>query len=88
MPGSARGLRIVPCISAPAAPRAAPTSSPSSVRGTRRSRTIAVASLSSGAVKALKTSWSGIDCDPIASEASAHSATSAVHAMRTARREE
>jgi hypothetical protein len=47
IPGSARALRVVPCISAPAAPSAAPTSSPSSVRGTRRSRTIAWASLPS-----------------------------------------
>ena len=39
-PGSASGLRVTPCISAPARPRAAPTPRPSSVRGTRSSRTI------------------------------------------------
>ena len=52
IPGSASGLRVTPCISAPAPPSAAPTSSPSSVRGTRRSRTIACASLPSLPVSA------------------------------------
>ncbi len=47
IPGSASGLRVTPCISAPAAPSAAPTSSPSSVRGTRSSRTITCSSLPS-----------------------------------------
>ena len=69
MPGSASGLRVTPCISAPAAPSAAPTSSPSSVRGTRRSRTIACASLPSYAVNARTTSPNGTAREPIASEA-------------------
>ncbi len=40
-PGSASGLRVSACISAPATPIAAPTAIPSSVRGTRRLRMIA-----------------------------------------------
>ena len=35
MPGSASGLRVTPCITAPDSPSAAPTSSASSVRGIR-----------------------------------------------------
>ena len=35
MPGSARGLRVTPCITAPETARAAPTSIASTVRGTR-----------------------------------------------------
>ena len=40
MPGSASGLRVTPCITAPANPSATPTSSPTIVRGTRSDRTI------------------------------------------------
>ncbi len=40
IPGSASGLRVMAWISAPAIPSAAPTSRPSTVRGTRSSRTI------------------------------------------------
>lgn len=35
MPGSAKGLRVTPCITAPARPSAAPTSIASTVRGMR-----------------------------------------------------
>lgn len=38
-PGSASGLRVRACITAPERPSAAPTISPSTVRGTRTSRT-------------------------------------------------
>ena len=41
-PGSASGLRVSDCISAPARPSEAPAAMPSSVRGTRRSSTIVV----------------------------------------------
>ena len=76
VPGSASALRVVPCISAPAAPSAAPTSSPSSVRGTRRSRTMACASLPSYAVKAATTSASGMCCEPMARDATTHRTSS------------
>ena len=36
MPGSASGLRVTPCMTPPASPRAPPTPRPRSVRGTRR----------------------------------------------------
>ena len=39
-PGSASGLRVWPCMSAPATPRREPTIRPSTVRGMRRSWTI------------------------------------------------
>jgi hypothetical protein len=39
IPGSASGLRATPCRAAPAEARAAPTSSPTTVRGTRESTT-------------------------------------------------
>ncbi len=35
MPGSASGLRVTPCITAPDSPSAAPTSTASTVRGIR-----------------------------------------------------
>ena len=38
--GSASGLRVTPCITAPARPSAAPTSRPTTVRGTRSARTM------------------------------------------------
>ncbi len=40
MPGSASGLRVNACISVPASPSATPAARPTSVRGSRRSRTI------------------------------------------------
>ena len=40
IPGSANGLRVTPCITAPDRPSATPTSTPSTVRGTRRLRTM------------------------------------------------
>lgn len=39
MPGSASGLRVSACITAPDRPSPSPTISPSRVRGMRRSRT-------------------------------------------------
>lgn len=39
MPGSAMGLRVMPCRTVPATPRATPTSTPTTVRGTRSART-------------------------------------------------
>ncbi len=77
MPGSASGLRVTPCATAPAAPRPAPTASAISVRGPRTSRTITWASESSKPVKAPTTSCSGIDSEPRASEASPATATPA-----------
>jgi hypothetical protein len=72
IPGSASALRVTPCISAPAAPSAAPTSSPSSVRGRRRSRTIAWASLPPEPVNAPTTCPNGSEREPTASDAITH----------------
>lgn len=44
--GSASGLRVADCITAPAAPSALPTNRPSTVRGTRPPRTTSMASCS------------------------------------------
>ena len=40
MPGSASGLRVTPCMTAPPTPSAAPTSRPTIVRGMRSARTM------------------------------------------------
>ncbi len=53
--GSASGLRVNAWSSTPAAARAAPTTRPSSVRGTRRSQTMVAASPPSGATSACHT---------------------------------
>src|SRR5690625_3083760 len=79
-PGSASGLRVTPCISVPARPRAAPTSSPTAVRGSRWSRTT-LWSLSPGtrAVRASTTAPSGTSRAP-----SARLATTTRRRTRTA----
>ena len=67
--GSASGLRVTPCITAPARPRAAPTSSPITVRGTRSERTMRWSLLcGSNSLKASHTVCSGIALAPYASE--------------------
>ena len=43
MPGSASGLRVTPCMTAPASPSDTPPMSPIRVRGPRTSRTISCA---------------------------------------------
>ena len=64
IPGSASGLRVSPCMSAPASPSAAPTSRPMSVRGTRRSVTIASFAVSPPCSSASMTSCRGIEREP------------------------
>ena len=69
-PGSASGLRVTPCMTAPARPRAAPTTRPSSVRGTRSSRTINWSSTDAVEGKTASQAWRhGIDLAPTAIDA-------------------
>ncbi|CAM5464377.1 hypothetical protein SCALM49S_05449 [Streptomyces californicus] len=65
-PGSASGLRVVAWISAPATPRATPTTMPSSVRSTREPLTVACDAEPSGAVSACHTTSGGSSAEPIA----------------------
>src|SRR5918998_521414 len=82
MPGSARGLRVTPCIRPPARPSAMPTPSPSSVRGTRRLRTIRCSLEPSASTSASQTVSSEIGFDPNAIE---HTTTTASAATATSR---
>ena len=69
-PGSASGLRVTACMTAPATPSATPTMMPTIVRGSRSSRTMRWSvSRPSYAVKAAMTSPTGIGLAPTASEA-------------------
>ena len=74
-PGSASGLRVSACISAPATPIAAPTAIPSSVRGTRRLRMIASSCEEPECSSASTTSASGIERAPTARLSSAANAS-------------
>ena len=69
MPGSASGLRVTPCMTAPARPSAAPTIIASTVRGTRL-RTAAWAMSSSPPATPARMSDQPTDRTPNATEAS------------------
>ncbi len=65
MLGSASGLRVTPCITAPATPSAAPASRPTTVLGTRLPMTISpTSSFRPGCSTASNTVPSGIGRDP------------------------
>ncbi|GAA1655935.1 hypothetical protein GCM10009744_55680 [Kribbella alba] len=55
IPGSARALRVCPCISAPATPRHAPINNATTALGNRRLRTITSASVPAGSTNARTT---------------------------------
>src|SRR5918998_2967156 len=86
MPGSASGLRVWPCISAPASPSAIPTPIPSTVRGTRSERTTTSFSVPVGDQMASHTGPIGIGLAPTARLASATSASSTTSPATTSRR--
>src|SRR5690349_7288847 len=79
-PGSASGLRVCPCISAPATPSATPTASATSVRGARSARTITSASVPDGDHRARHTTSGGRGRAPTARLARHTRATSAAAA--------
>lgn len=76
-PGSASGLRVWPWISAPARPSAAPTSTPSRVRGIRSDRTTMSSSVPVGATSACQTWSSGSALAPTATPATQATTSSA-----------
>lgn len=78
IPGSASGLRVIPCITAPARPREAPTSSASTVRGTRPCTAASAIESGSGAVSAGQISPSGISREPYTSERTIATASAAI----------
>src|SRR5699024_8633209 len=82
MPGSASGFRVSAWMSAPATPNAPPTTTPTSVRGTRSSQTMSEASVASLALSPAQTSAAGIGLDPC-ERLSATSAARAASAART-----
>lgn len=69
MPGSASGLRVSDCISAPATPNAAPTTTSTRVRGRRCSLITIDSKLPSGVHNNCHTWAGGIGLEPTASEA-------------------
>src|SRR5258706_15895466 len=77
--GSANGLRRAPWSAAPLAPSPAPTSAPSTTRGSRRSRTIAIAVASPRPLSASITPASDTETAP---RATAIIATTSKAAMR------
>src|SRR5215213_10269756 len=88
-PGSPSGLRVCPCMSAPATPSARPTSSPSAVRGTRSRRTITAASVDgSPSTRERQTSPRPIERVPTAMLASAATMTRTSRSARPRSRRE
>ncbi len=82
-PGSASGLRVSACISAPATPSAAPASSATRVRGRRSSRTTRWrSSCGSTACRASRVTARGTGREPSARLARAASASSSAPASR------
>ena len=87
-PGSASGLRITVCATAPAAPSAAPANAAKTTRGARRSSTI-IAEAGEEArspLSAPSSSAMGIARSPIASEASASPTRAIANAGKRAAR--
>src|ERR1700723_2462922 len=70
-PGSAKGLRVTPCSTAPDNPNAAPTSSASTARGRRSCVMISVARLGSRDHSPCHTSATGSQTRPAISEMAA-----------------
>src|ERR1700679_2305200 len=70
-PGSAKGLRVTPCSTAPDNPNAAPTSSASTARGRRSCVMISVARLGSRDHSPCHTSATGSQTRPAISETAA-----------------
>ncbi len=85
-PGSARGLRVWPCMSAPATPSATPARMPSAVLGSRSERTMMSFSVPVGPVSPCQTSASGTDLAPIAMLSTTAAARAADSPARTSRR--
>ncbi|MNT04791.1 hypothetical protein D3C72_1393830 [compost metagenome] len=85
MPGSASGLRVTPCMMAPASPSAAPESRASSVRG-RRTATAASATVSTRPLSPPRISAKETSRVPMATESAQSNARSAStapsHAVR------
>ncbi|CNT56645.1 Uncharacterised protein [Salmonella enterica subsp. enterica serovar Bovismorbificans] len=65
IPGSASGLRVSVCMSAPARPNAPPASNPASVRGKRASRTMVQSALWHTPVNASSTTAAGSGFAPM-----------------------
>ena len=82
MPGSASGLRAMPCMPAPASPSAAPISRPATVRGTRECTTAWSPLAASKFVSASHTVCGAIGRAPTSSERNA-AASSAASNTRT-----
>ncbi len=86
IPGSASGLRVTPCMIAPASPSAAPAISASTVRG-RRTATAASATVSTRPLSPPRISANETSRVPMATD-NAHSSTRSAstvpsHAIRT-----
>lgn len=85
-PGSASGLRVWPCMSAPATPSAIPARTPRAVLGTRRERMTMSFSVPVEAVRACQASASGTDLEPTVMLSTIATSTAASRARRTVSR--